>query len=146
MSKKQILMGEKMLWKLGSYVRSHIIKRLMALPLSSNNTNTNTKNPYSLLLLYFKTKLQIKNMASSDSEIAKEFRFFWVYKDGRVELFEPDCEKIPPSDDPTTGIWSKDVVISSEPPVSGRIFILYEAQGTKLYWQDAFWGVWVSQE
>ncbi|XP_024035072.1 probable carboxylesterase 5 [Citrus clementina] len=67
-------------------------------------------------------------MASSDSEIAKEFRFFRVYKDGRVELFEPDCEKIPPSDDPTTGVRSKDVIISSEPPVSARIFIPYEAQ------------------
>ncbi|KAK9176829.1 hypothetical protein WN944_028848 [Citrus x changshan-huyou] len=67
-------------------------------------------------------------MASSDSEIAKEFRFFRVYKDGRVELFEPDCEKIQPSDDSTTGVRSKDVVISSEPPVSARIFIPYEAQ------------------
>ncbi|KAH9695635.1 putative carboxylesterase 5 [Citrus sinensis] len=67
-------------------------------------------------------------MASSNSEIPKEFRFFRVYKDGRVELFEPDCEKIPPSDDPTTGVRSKDVVISSEPPVSARIFIAYEAQ------------------
>ena len=67
-------------------------------------------------------------MASTDSEIAKEFRFFRVYIDGRVELFEPDCEKIPPSDDPTTGVRSKDVVISSEPPVSARIFIAYEAQ------------------
>ncbi|KAL9415103.1 hypothetical protein AB3S75_043387 [Citrus x aurantiifolia] len=98
----------------------------MALPLSPNSTNT--KNPSSLLLLYFKPKLRIKNMASSDSEIAKEFRFFRVYKDGRVELFEPYCEQIPPSDDPTTGVRSKDVVISSEPPVSARIFIPYEAQ------------------
>ncbi|XP_031266628.1 probable carboxylesterase 1 [Pistacia vera] len=62
-------------------------------------------------------------MASTDSEIVKEFRFFRVYKDGRIESFFPPCPKVPPSDDPVTGVRSKDVTISSEPPVSARIFI-----------------------
>ncbi|KAK0581598.1 hypothetical protein LWI29_015692 [Acer saccharum] len=63
-------------------------------------------------------------MASNESEISQEFRFFRVYKDGRLEFFRPPCEKIPPSDDPITGVRSKDVTVSSEPPVvSTRIFI-----------------------
>ncbi|GLT98332.1 hypothetical protein SLE2022_158410 [Rubroshorea leprosula] len=62
-------------------------------------------------------------MASSSSEIEKEFKFFRVYKDGRVELFRFDWETVPPSDDPITGVRSKDVIISSEPPVSARIFL-----------------------
>ncbi|XP_031280119.1 probable carboxylesterase 7 [Pistacia vera] len=63
--------------------------------------------------------------ASSDSEIVKEFRLFRVYKDGRVKLNFPPFVKatVPPSDDPVTGVRSKDVTISSEPPVSARIFI-----------------------
>ncbi|KAJ0077665.1 hypothetical protein Patl1_36177 [Pistacia atlantica] len=52
--------------------------------------------------------------SSTDSDIAKEFPFFRVYKDGRVELFRPHWDKIPPSDDPITGVRSKDVTISSE--------------------------------
>ncbi|XP_030443693.2 2-hydroxyisoflavanone dehydratase-like [Syzygium oleosum] len=62
-------------------------------------------------------------MASETKEVVKEFRFFRVYKDGRIELFRPPVEKIPPSDDPNTGVRSKDVVISSDPPVSARIFL-----------------------
>ncbi|GLT37004.1 hypothetical protein SLA2020_113480 [Shorea laevis] len=62
-------------------------------------------------------------MASNNSEIEKEFRFFRVYKDGRVELFHPHWDTIPPFDDPITGVRSKDVTISSEPPVSARIFV-----------------------
>lgn len=62
-------------------------------------------------------------MASSDTEITHSYRFFHVYKDGRVVLHFPTVEKIPPSDDPITGIRSKDVVISSEPAVSIRIFL-----------------------
>ncbi|KAJ4716343.1 2-hydroxyisoflavanone dehydratase-like [Melia azedarach] len=62
-------------------------------------------------------------MASSGSDVAKEFRFFRVYKDGRVELFRPHWDKVPPSNHHTTGVRSKDVFISSEPPVSARVFI-----------------------
>ncbi|XP_031260317.1 2-hydroxyisoflavanone dehydratase-like [Pistacia vera] len=62
-------------------------------------------------------------MASTESEVALKFRFFQVYKDGRIQLFWPHWDKIPPYDDPITGVRSKDVTISSEPPVSARIFL-----------------------
>ncbi|GAV86740.1 Abhydrolase_3 domain-containing protein [Cephalotus follicularis] len=55
-------------------------------------------------------------------EIAHEFRFFRVYKHGQVEMFHT-IEKIPSSDDPITGVRSKDVVISSEPGISARVFL-----------------------
>ncbi|KAL3722414.1 hypothetical protein ACJRO7_034741 [Eucalyptus globulus] len=62
-------------------------------------------------------------MAAEANEVVEEFPFFRVYKDGRVELLGPPVEKIPPSHDPNTGVRSKDVVISSDPPVSARIFL-----------------------
>ncbi|GAV86742.1 Abhydrolase_3 domain-containing protein [Cephalotus follicularis] len=62
-------------------------------------------------------------MASTDDEVALEFRFFRVYKDGRTEFFFPPWDKIPPTDDPVTGVRSKDVVISTEPSVSARVFL-----------------------
>lgn len=60
-------------------------------------------------------------MAAPD--IAHEFRFFRVYKDGRREFFLPSVEKIPPYEDPITGVQSKDVTISNDPPISARIFL-----------------------
>ncbi|KAI3441376.1 Abhydrolase_3 domain-containing protein, partial [Psidium guajava] len=60
--------------------------------------------------------------SSSTGEIAHEFRFFRVYRDGRVEKFH-QTRKIPPFDDPLTGVRSKDVLISPEPRVSARIFL-----------------------
>ncbi|KAI3441373.1 uncharacterized protein J3R85_002658 [Psidium guajava] len=62
-------------------------------------------------------------MALESNEVVEEFRFFKVYKDGRLEFFMPPVEKIPPSDDPNTGVRSRDVVISLDPPVSARIFL-----------------------
>ncbi|KAK7362660.1 hypothetical protein VNO77_04779 [Canavalia gladiata] len=64
-------------------------------------------------------------MAAKENEITHEFRFFRVYKDSTVELFRPtaNTEKIPPSDDPTTDVRSKDATISTNPPVSVRIFL-----------------------
>ncbi|CAL5387894.1 unnamed protein product [Camellia sinensis] len=62
-------------------------------------------------------------MESENLEVAHEFRFFRVYKDGRVEKFAPSTEKIPLSDDPVTGFKCKDVLISSEPEISARIFL-----------------------
>ncbi|XP_050235994.1 2-hydroxyisoflavanone dehydratase-like [Mercurialis annua] len=56
-------------------------------------------------------------------EVAKEFRFFNVYKDGTVDLFFKNWKTVPPSDDPVTGVRSKDVTISTQPPVSARIFL-----------------------
>ncbi|PKI39263.1 probable carboxylesterase 12 [Punica granatum] len=62
-------------------------------------------------------------MASADGEIAHKFRFFHVYKDGNIKFFFPSIEKIPPFEDPATGVRSKDVTISSDPPVSVRLFL-----------------------
>ncbi|GMP48380.1 hypothetical protein CsSME_00015753 [Camellia sinensis var. sinensis] len=62
-------------------------------------------------------------MDSTDSEILHEFRFLKVFKDGRVEKISWPPVKIPPSDDPTTGVRSKDVRISNEPEISVRIFL-----------------------
>ncbi|XP_015874253.3 probable carboxylesterase 12 [Ziziphus jujuba] len=64
----------------------------------------------------------------ADTEIAHRFRFFQVHKDGRVVLYHPTFERTPPSEDLTTGIRSKDVVISSDPPVSARIFLPKSAE------------------
>ncbi|TKY59110.1 carboxylesterase 7 [Spatholobus suberectus] len=66
-------------------------------------------------------------MAAKENEITHEFRFFRVYKDGTVELFKPpadlNAQKIAPFDDPTTGVRSKDAVVSTHPPVPVRIFL-----------------------
>ncbi|GMH10035.1 hypothetical protein Nepgr_011876 [Nepenthes gracilis] len=61
-------------------------------------------------------------MESSKSEIVEEFLFFHVFKDGRLEFRIPQStETVPPSEDPITGVRSKDVVVS--PDVSARIFL-----------------------
>uniref|UniRef100_A0A5B6ZIX3 Putative carboxylesterase 7 isoform X1 n=1 Tax=Davidia involucrata TaxID=16924 RepID=A0A5B6ZIX3_DAVIN len=62
-------------------------------------------------------------VGSTNPEIAHEFRFFRVYKDGRIEKFRWPPQKIPPSDDPITGVKSRDVVISAEPQIAARIFL-----------------------
>ncbi|OMO63196.1 Alpha/beta hydrolase-3 [Corchorus olitorius] len=61
-------------------------------------------------------------MESPSTEIAHKFAMFRVYKDGRIEKFIP-THKIPPSTDPTTGVQSKDVIISTEPNISARLFL-----------------------
>ncbi|XP_065864314.1 probable carboxylesterase 12 [Euphorbia lathyris] len=62
-------------------------------------------------------------MASADNELTHDFRFFKVYKDGRIDMKITYSETIPPSDDPATGVRCKDVTISTEPQVSVRIFL-----------------------
>lgn len=62
-------------------------------------------------------------MASSTGEITHDFPpFFKVYKDGRIERYMTH-DPVPARLDPSTGIQSKDVVISPEAGVSARIFI-----------------------
>lgn len=68
-------------------------------------------------------------MAHDNSEIAHRFRFFEVHRDGRVVLFNPAVQKIPPTDDDHfTSVRSKDAVISSDPPVSARVFLPKSAE------------------
>lgn len=62
-------------------------------------------------------------MDSSRTEIAKEFRFLRVYKDGHVEKLVKSTTTVPPSIDPITGVRTKDVIISPEPSISARIFL-----------------------
>ncbi|XVF45165.1 hypothetical protein PTKIN_Ptkin02bG0183200 [Pterospermum kingtungense] len=65
-------------------------------------------------------------MASNTTEIAQVFvpRFpmFQVYKDGRIERLI-ETETVPPSNDPQTGVQSKDIVVSLEPNLSARLFL-----------------------
>ncbi|XP_020212746.1 2-hydroxyisoflavanone dehydratase [Cajanus cajan] len=66
-------------------------------------------------------------MAAKEKEITHQFRFFRVYQDGTVEFHKHSApatpEKITPFDDPTTGVCSKDVVVSIDPPIAVRIFL-----------------------
>ncbi|OMO81446.1 Alpha/beta hydrolase-3 [Corchorus olitorius] len=65
-------------------------------------------------------------MVSNSTEIAHEFfpsnLMFRVYKDGRVERVYK-TQTIPPSNDPETGVQSKDVVSSPELGLSVRLFL-----------------------
>ncbi|XP_059653615.1 probable carboxylesterase 1 [Cornus florida] len=70
------------------------------------------------------TIVKHSNLSSSiNPEVAHEFPFFRVYKVGRIEKFRWPPQKIPPSDDPITGVKSKDVVVSPDPDISARIFL-----------------------
>lgn len=56
-------------------------------------------------------------------ELVKDFfPFIRVYKDGRVERFL-DSPRVPPPDDPITGVRSKDVIIQPENKVGARLFL-----------------------
>ncbi|MED6111623.1 hypothetical protein PIB30_053920 [Stylosanthes scabra] len=60
---------------------------------------------------------------TQEKEVTHEFRFFRVYKDGTVELLRPPPTIIPPFDDPATGLRTKDAVITTNPPISARLFL-----------------------
>ncbi|KAK6946134.1 Alpha/beta hydrolase fold-3 [Dillenia turbinata] len=64
----------------------------------------------------------MESTTNPEQEVTHEFRFFRVYKDGRVEKFIK-THKIPPSHDPTTDVLSKDAVVSTDPSISVRLFI-----------------------
>ncbi|EXC17364.1 putative carboxylesterase 7 [Morus notabilis] len=61
-------------------------------------------------------------MEQRSDEVAIEFPFFRIYKDGRIDRFFGD-EIVPPSPDSATAARSKDVVISPESGLSARLFI-----------------------
>uniref|UniRef100_A0A5B7B9N5 Putative Alpha/beta hydrolase fold-3 n=1 Tax=Davidia involucrata TaxID=16924 RepID=A0A5B7B9N5_DAVIN len=66
-----------------------------------------------------------------DSEVAHDFHpLFRVYKDGHVERFLV-TDTIPPSDDPSSGVRSKDVLISTQPNLSARLFLPKTTHPTK---------------
>ncbi|EOX98211.1 hypothetical protein QUC31_015292 [Theobroma cacao] len=65
-------------------------------------------------------------MASNTTEIAREFvnsfPLFRVYKDGRIERLR-ETETVPPSNDPQTGVQSKDTIVLPESSLSARLFL-----------------------
>ncbi|CAK9159415.1 unnamed protein product [Ilex paraguariensis] len=62
-------------------------------------------------------------MDSSTNDVAHDFSpYFRVHKDGSIERFHAP-QFAPPSDDPITGIRSKDVVISPETGIYVRLFL-----------------------
>ncbi|KAL7246835.1 hypothetical protein ACSBR2_001863 [Camellia fascicularis] len=62
-------------------------------------------------------------MDSNPSEILQDFPpLFRIYKNGHVERFKI-TQILPPSDDPQTGVRSKDSLISPENAVSARLFL-----------------------
>lgn len=62
--------------------------------------------------------------SSNSNEIVHEFfPFFRIYKNGKVERMTADTETVPPSNDPLTGVQTKDTVVSQENSLSARLFI-----------------------
>lgn len=61
--------------------------------------------------------------ATTTDEVAIDFHnLFRIYKDGRIDRFN-GTDVHPPSTNPETGVQSKDVVVSSENGLSGRLFL-----------------------
>ncbi|KAF5452486.1 hypothetical protein F2P56_027480 [Juglans regia] len=63
-------------------------------------------------------------MASITKEVDKEFLpFVRIYKDGSVERLLGSSYVPPSPQDPETGVSSKDVDISQDPPISARLYL-----------------------
>ncbi|XVE81566.1 hypothetical protein DITRI_Ditri15bG0075200 [Diplodiscus trichospermus] len=64
------------------------------------------------------------NMASIGKEVATEvLPYNRVYKDGSVERLSGSPIVPPSAEDPETGVSSKDITISENPPISARIYL-----------------------
>lgn len=67
----------------------------------------------------------INSINAVNNQVAKEFfPYFRVYKDGRIHRYKP-IKKISPNSDYSrrVGVVSKDVIISNDPFISGRLFM-----------------------
>ncbi|KAK8511067.1 hypothetical protein V6N13_013478 [Hibiscus sabdariffa] len=63
-------------------------------------------------------------MDSNGKEVATEIRpYIRVYKDGSVQRLVESPIVPPSASDPETGVSSKDIVISQNPPISARIYL-----------------------
>ncbi|KAE8717602.1 2-hydroxyisoflavanone dehydratase [Hibiscus syriacus] len=63
-------------------------------------------------------------MGSNGKEVATEILpFLRVYKDGSVKRFAGSPIVPPCADDPETGVSSKDIIVSQDPPISARIYL-----------------------
>ncbi|PON35403.1 Alpha/beta hydrolase fold [Trema orientale] len=61
-------------------------------------------------------------MDQTPKEVAIEFPYFRIYKDGTIDRIYGD-PTVPPSPDSETGVRSKDIVISPGSEISARIFL-----------------------
>ncbi|KAB5561246.1 hypothetical protein DKX38_006203 [Salix brachista] len=62
--------------------------------------------------------------SSNSNEVVHDFSpFFRIYKNGKVERITADTEPVPPSNDPLTGVTTRDTVVSLENSLSVRLFI-----------------------
>ena len=85
-----------------------------------NPAPPNNEIPFELPPIFQGSKI---NQAIQNDDVAFEFPpFFRLYKDGRVDRFK-GTDTLPPSTDPTTGVQSKDIVLSPESGLSARIFL-----------------------
>ncbi|KAE8728133.1 2-hydroxyisoflavanone dehydratase [Hibiscus syriacus] len=63
-------------------------------------------------------------MCSTGKEVATEILpFIRVYKDGSVERLAGSPIVPPSASDPETGVSSKDIIVSQDPPISARIYL-----------------------
>ncbi|KMT00572.1 hypothetical protein BVRB_9g218700 [Beta vulgaris subsp. vulgaris] len=67
--------------------------------------------------------IELTKESSNSDEILHDFLpFLRVYKDGRIERYILTSRE-KPGNDPITGVQSKDIVISTDPEISGRMFL-----------------------
>ncbi|KAK7308183.1 hypothetical protein VNO77_41782 [Canavalia gladiata] len=72
----------------------------------------------------FSTSTPVGTAANTKKEITMEIpTFVRVYKDGTIERLQNSPFVPPTLEDPTTGVSSKDVMISDNPPISARMFL-----------------------
>ncbi|XP_062091931.1 2-hydroxyisoflavanone dehydratase-like [Humulus lupulus] len=62
-------------------------------------------------------------MDYSAKEVAVEFPYFRLYKDGTIDRFDGDVTVPPSPDDAQNGVRSKDIVISPASGLSARLFL-----------------------
>ncbi|KAE8717604.1 ARM repeat protein interacting with ABF2 isoform 1 [Hibiscus syriacus] len=63
-------------------------------------------------------------MGSNGKEVATEILpYIRAYKDGSVERLTGSPIVPPCADDPETGVSSKDIIVSQDPPISARIYL-----------------------
>ncbi|KAE8722613.1 2-hydroxyisoflavanone dehydratase [Hibiscus syriacus] len=72
-------------------------------------------------------------MGSHRNEIATEILpFIRVYKDGSVQRLSGSPLVQPSASDPETGVSSKDIIVSENPPISARIYLPKQTLDQKL--------------
>ncbi|KAK8684813.1 hypothetical protein V6N13_040829 [Hibiscus sabdariffa] len=74
--------------------------------------------------------ISLKMMGSNGEDVITEILpFIRVYKDGSIERLAGSPIVPPSASDPETGVSSKDIIVSENPPLSARIYLPKEALG-----------------